>query len=167
MSSNVFPMALVKGVARHQIPQIDDDCASGWEGECVWAGTVGGFGGVRVGLKLIALWLATLCKIGGMQCSELLKEFRNSFCFLPAALDFEQLFLLAHFLCARQSAANFYSILHSVCATLGFSGTPPSLLPAILLPTPTLFPYAALLHAFLALCFWQFVLHCRRQRKSQ
>lgn len=93
-------MALVKGVARHQIPQIDDDCASGWEGECAWAGTVGGLGGILVlgvGLKLIALWLATLCKIGGMQCSELLKEFRNSFCFLPAALDFEQLFFTRSF----------------------------------------------------------------------
>lgn len=102
----------VRGQGRH----------SGW----VWW-----YIGLGVGLKLIALWLATLCKIGGMQCSELLKEFRNSFCFLPAALDFEQLFLLAHFLCARQSAANFYSILHSVCATLGFSGRPPSLLPTI------------------------------------
>lgn len=53
--------------------------------------------GLGVGLKLIALWLATLCKIGGMQCSELLKEFRNSFCFLPAALDFEQLFFTRSF----------------------------------------------------------------------
>lgn len=54
-----------------------------------------------VGLKLIALWLATLCKIGRMQCSELLKEFRNSFCFLPAALDFEQLFFYSLIFCAH------------------------------------------------------------------
>lgn len=65
-------------------------------GQAQWVGSVVyWFWGV--GLKLIALWLATLCKIGGMQCSELLKEFRNSFCFLPAALDFEQLFFTRSF----------------------------------------------------------------------
>lgn len=102
MSSNVFPMALVKGVARHQIPQIDDDCASVGAAGCACgqgrrSGWVWWYIGLGVGLKLIALWLATLCKIGGMQCSELLKEFRNSFCFLPAALDFEQLFFTRSF----------------------------------------------------------------------
>lgn len=44
MSSNVFPMALVKGVARHQIPQIDDDCGSGVgrarAGQAQWVGSV-------------------------------------------------------------------------------------------------------------------------------
>lgn len=58
------------------------------------------------------------------------KRISQFFLLFASCSRFRATFLLAHFLCARQSAANFYSILHSVCATLGFSGTPSSLLAA-------------------------------------
>lgn len=139
----------------------------GWAGLGRHSGWVWWYIGLGVGLKLIALWLATLCKIGGMQCSELLKEFRNSFCFLPAALDFQQTFFTRSFFVRTAKCCELLLNFAFCMRYVGFLAARPlrCMLPAISLPT--LFPYAALLHAFLALCFWQFVLHCRRQRKSQ